>query len=174
MIKTGNIWRTIKSCSGLYEASIFGEIRRLNGRVIKQCKDKDGYLHITTCVKGRRKTERVSRLVAIAFIKNPQRLPFVLHINDIITDNRVVNLRWGTPKDNMQDAIKKKRIPTLHQSIHAKPIYQYSLKGVFLKEWSSRTQASNETKTDKSCISSCVAGRMKTAGGFIWLNNKIK
>jgi hypothetical protein len=52
----------------------------------------------------------VHRLVADAFLPNPNKLPIVMHLNDNPFDNRVENLKWGTQKDNIQDAIKKNRL----------------------------------------------------------------
>lgn len=75
-----------------------------NGRVyslrsqkeIKPAKDKYGYFYFVLCVDGIRKTVKAHRLVAMAFVPNPDNKPTVDHINTVRTDNRAENLRWAT------------------------------------------------------------------------------
>lgn len=70
---------------------------------------KTGYLYVTIFRNGEKKKEYVHRLVAEAFIPNPNHYPVVRHLNDIPYDDRVENLAWGTATDNMQDCIKHGR-----------------------------------------------------------------
>lgn len=60
---------------------------------------------------------RVHRLLAEAFIPNPDNLPCVLHYNDIRSDNRIENLRWGTQKENSADAIRNGKLKSIPQQI---------------------------------------------------------
>ena len=78
------------------------------GKEIKGKRDKDGYktISISTGERGRRITRRVSRLVAIAFIPNPENKPFVNHIDGDKTNDHVSNLEWVTAKENTQHAWK--------------------------------------------------------------------
>lgn len=69
---------------------------------LKTCIDNHGYE--TAYIKKR--PCRVHRELAKVFIPNPSNLPYVCHKNGIQTDNRIINLYWGTPKQNQQDRIK--------------------------------------------------------------------
>lgn len=93
------IWKPIKGYEGLYEISSFGNVRSLrrnttNGKIIKSQKTKTGYYRVGLCKNGKLKHYFVHRLVAKAFILNPDNLPQVNHKNECKTDNNVDNLEW--------------------------------------------------------------------------------
>ena len=88
-----------------------GEVKSL--RTFKNLKpntDKDGYLYYVLCVNGDRRTVKAHRLVAIAFLDNPQKKPAIDHINGDKTDNRVSNLRWVTNKENTHNPRTLKKV----------------------------------------------------------------
>ena len=68
---------------------------------IKPQKDKKGYIRIKLCKNGKKKTFKVHRLLATAFIPNPENKRCIDHINGVRDDNRLVNLRWVTYSENM-------------------------------------------------------------------------
>ena len=86
-------WKSIPGYEA-YDVSNRGNVRR-NGRVLKP-NNKDGYHHINLCNNNIKKTLKMHRLVALAFIPNPDNKPTVDHINHVRSDNRVENLRWAT------------------------------------------------------------------------------
>ena len=92
------VWMPIEGYEGLYAISSIGNVysHHLN-RLLVPKKSKAGYLRVTLC-KGNQshKTFSVHRLVAVAFIPNPDLKPTVNHINEVKTDNRVDNLEWAT------------------------------------------------------------------------------
>ena len=112
------IWKPIRNYEGLYEVSNFGRVKSLNYKrtekegILKPRTDKDGYL-ITSL--GRGKTVKIHRLVAEAFITNPENKPCVDHINKIRNDNRAENLQWATISENNTKGYKQGRVIPEHQ-----------------------------------------------------------
>lgn len=97
-------WKTIKDFLN-YEVSDFGQVRNTNGKVLKQMKNRSGRFVVDL---GRQcRAKHVSRLVAQAFVLNPENKPEVDHINRDCSDNRASNLRWVTRSENIQNTRDK-------------------------------------------------------------------
>jgi hypothetical protein len=128
-------------------------------RILKPGKTPKGYLRVVLYVDGKKKRFSVHRLVAEAFIPNPQNLPQVLHRDDNPENNRVENLFWGTNKENQDDCHKKGR--------HIKPKRRVT-NGK--ETFESTREAARQTGINQSNISNCCKGTYgyKTAGGFTW------
>lgn len=140
------IWKDIAGYEGLYQVSNLGKVKSLprklwNGRasyltnekVLKTIKDKNGYENVALYKNKKAKVCKVHRLVAIAFIPNPENKPEVDHINTITNDNMVENLRWVTRSENMQNPITRERRKKVVFSEESKKKISNSLKvrGVF-------------------------------------------
>ena len=108
-------WRAVKDYEGLYEVSNIGRIKSLNyngtGKegLLKQQSNHKGYKTVMLRKDNKGKTFKVHRLVAEAFIPNPENKPQIDHINCIRDDNRVENLRWVTGKENMENPLTKEK-----------------------------------------------------------------
>lgn len=106
MLLPKQVWRDVKEYEGKYQVSNTGKVRSLNYRqigktqVLKSATTQDGYLFVRLCKNGKAKTCRVNRLVAAAFIPNPNNLPEVNHRNEQKQDNRSSNLEWCTREYN--------------------------------------------------------------------------
>lgn len=78
----------------------------VKGKKLSPAYDKNGYLRYVFSYKGKRKTISGHRLVAMAFIPNPDNKPTINHINGIKDDNRVENLEWATHKEQKKHSVK--------------------------------------------------------------------
>lgn len=114
------IWKEIEGFGGNYSVSSEGRVRSnglLKGknskvRILKTEMTSKGYLRVGMVKDGKQKHYLLHRLVAIAFLDNPNNLPDVNHKNDCKTDNRLVNLEWMSRRDNMNYGERTKKAVT--------------------------------------------------------------
>lgn len=196
------IWKSIKGYEGYYEISNLGRVKSVERRVIqgnhtrfvKECikkihKGAYGYPSVTLCIGCKSRTIPIHRLLARAFIPNPENKPFIDHINTDKTDYRLENLRWVTPKENANNALtikhSRERVYTKEVSekinrtkierrtkTAPKKVYQYTKEGVFIKEFSCSNVAESETSVNASSIRDVCKGKRFSAGGFLWRYEK--
>lgn len=173
-------WKDIPNCDGLYQVSNLGNVKslgryvrvsdKLGGRrkkkesLLKFEVCKNGYLRVSLNKDGGRKHFLVHRLVAEAFIPNPQNMPQINHKDEDKTNNRVENLEWCDAKYNSNYGKR-----TMKSSIAKfKPVKQYDLQGNFIREFSSFKEASDSVGVSVY-KQDCKAGR--SAGGYQWRMN---
>jgi hypothetical protein len=101
------IWKEIEGYEGLYQVSNEGRIR--SKRRIKIQGDYNGYKKVRLSKKSRQLTKQVHRLVAKAFIPNPENKPFVNHKDLNRSNNNVNNLEWVTHQENVNHADVRSR-----------------------------------------------------------------
>lgn len=172
------IWKDIVGYEGLYQVSNLGRVRSLDRYVLhKQSVRKlhkgcimnpyriTGYPAVHLSKDGQKKGFLVHRLVATAFIPNPNNLPEVNHKDESRTNNIVDNLEWCTVLENNVYGTKIER----QTAKIRKPVLQYDLSGNFIKEWQSAVAAEREIAGKfTSAIMKCASGTNKTAYGYIW------
>ena len=103
------IWKSVVGFEGHYEISNLGSVRSLKNNkpyTLKINRHKDGYCYVMLCKDKTRKNLKIHRLVAKAFIPNPENKPTVNHINHVRHCNFVWNLEWATYDEQIWDAIR--------------------------------------------------------------------
>lgn len=173
-------WRMLKvhprysvSCNG--EVVCWNWCRTGKPRLCKLTADGQGYLMVG--IDGVLK--KVHRLVAEAFIPNPEGKKDVDHIDTNRQNNCVCNLRWATRKENCNNPLSVKHYsenahkPMLgkfgadnHSSIS---IVQLSLDGRFIKQWAAAAEVEREIGIFHQSIAKCCKGKYKSAGGYRWV-----
>lgn len=182
-------WKWVSGYEGLYEVSNSGVARSV-GRMVKRRGGKyhtvngaklspftlpAGYKYIKLCKGGTTKGFSIHRLVAMAFIPNPDNKPQVNHINGKRDDNRIENLEWVTVSENHLHAYRELgRSPSrpmlgkLGSKNHgSKEVIQSSTDGCEIARFGSIREA-GRSGFNSVGVSHCCTGRQKTHAGFVW------
>lgn len=144
-----------------YEVRPNGEvINTKTGRVLKGQKNSSGYMQVCLCKNGKQKTFKVHRLVAEAFIPNPDNLLEINHRDEDKTNNTVENLEWCTRKYNNNYGTRIKRV--------SKQVLQLRKDGSLVRVWPSTNEIQRQLHFDSGFISACCRGKYHTAYGYKW------
>lgn len=146
--------KDIKNYEGLYAVTSCGKVWSYRRKkFLEPRKSNNGYLRVALSKNGEIKQCAIHRLVAEAYIPNPDNLSEVDHIDNDKTHNYLNNLQWITHKDNCRKSKNK-------------PILQYDLDGNFIREWECAHDVGKEVSRN---IYYCLTGRQKTAYGYKWV-----
>lgn len=164
----------------MYQISSLGRVKSLKYRQERLMKPNncDGYLSVDLLKEGKRKHLKVHRLVAQAFIPNPDNKPCIDHIDTNPSNNSVSNLRWASYSENNENPLTR-----IHMSgensfwngkcgrehCRSKKVVQLDLEGNFIKVWDSAADVQRIMGICYSSVSYCCSGRYKHAGGYKWI-----
>ena len=168
------IWRDVRDYEGLYKVSNLGRVKSLERyvknnicgflyskeHILKQSKIPSGYKKVNLSKDGIIVKQYVHRIVAQAFLPNPDNLPEVNHKDENKENNCVDNLEWCSHSYNMCYGSRSEK--------YSVKVRQFAKDNTLIGEYSSLTEASKATNISCGNISSCIKGRLKTAGGYIW------
>jgi len=169
-------FRKIKSLKFLYEVNEYGIVRNVKSKkIVRGYIEKNGYVRMrfeNKCLGGVVRTT-AHRLVAEAFIPNPDNLSEVNHIDSNRANNHVSNLEWVSHSENMKHAYVHNRMPHLHTN-HIKARKQITNGTEIFESISSAGEwlAQNKKVKDKvsgiAGISAVCRGKRKSFGGYNW------
>jgi hypothetical protein len=188
------IWKDIAGYEKMYQVSNLGRVRSLDryswngykywlqrGKILKPCQQKSGYLNVDLS-DGHSKSHkyRVHRLVAQAFIPNPNNLPCVNHKDENPQNNKALNLEWcdyrynnnyGNHNLKMSLTRQKKKYKSIairNGRKASKKVKQLDLNGKLLHIYPSQTEAARKTGSKRNGISDCCRGKHKSHNGYLW------
>ena len=177
-------WRDIEGYEGLYQISNKGRVKsterikwsgnvyyKAPERILKACKRvSNGYLFVNLYKDGKRKPCTIHRLVAEAFLPNPDNLPQVNHKDENKENNCISNLEWCSPKyncnygtKNQRSAEKRRNDPSM-----SRPVMSINKESGLTMEYPSLKEAERLTGVSTRNIVNCCKGRCKSAGGYFW------
>lgn len=181
----GEIWKDVKDFEGYYAISNKGRLKSLSrdivasnriihtqDRIMEITPNISGYLYVTLSKNGVYKKRFVHKLVAEAFIPNPNNYPHIDHIDTNKLNNCVDNLRWVTPVMNMNNELTKKHVSEglkgkTNESWNCTPIVQLQ-GGLLVKQYPSIAEA-KRAGFGYSGIQRCLARKQYTHKGYTWM-----
>lgn len=157
------IWKDVVGYEQYYMVSNTNKLRsKKTGRVLLPHVGKRKYwvinMHFTSRTDHKLKT--MHRMMADAFIPNPENKPWVNHIDGNTFNNDLANMEWSTISENTEHAYDI----GLHKMA---PVEQYSLSGEFIRRWDAVTYT-RELGINASNVISVCKGIRKSTGGYIW------
>ena len=157
-----------------YEITETGKVwSKRNNKFLKKANNQ-GYLFVCLSVKGKRQIKFIHRLVAEAFIPNPEDKPCVNHIDGVKKNNRLENLEWCTYSENNKHkydvlGYKSSRFGKFGKNNPSSiKIKQYTMDGKYVKKWHSLADVQRDLKINIGNLNSALKGNRSSAGGFKW------
>lgn len=167
-------WKDIKGYEGIYKISNLGKVVRIKGSQEHPMKiwNNGRYMEIRLSKGGKSTHFTLHRLLAVHFIPNPNNLPFVNHIDEDKSNNKVENLEWCTNRYNCNYGTYNFRLSERLKGRKAfwltKAVIQCSMNGEFIREFESIRDAAKAVKSSPANISMCCKGIYSSCKGFKW------
>lgn len=153
-------WKDIQGFDGLYQVSSDGRIRNNKGKILKLFQDGYGYLYVGLHKNGTILTKSAHRLVAEAFLENPNNYEQVNHKDEDKHNNNVDNLEWCTPKYNCNYGSRNEKLSRRVNQIDPQT-------GEVIHQWASAREC-GRNGYDAASVSRCALGKYKQHKGYIW------
>lgn len=147
-----------------YLVSNFGNIKGRRGALMTLTINDFGYRRASLYVNGKTLYRQAHRLVAQAFLPNPEGLPLVNHIDGNKLNNHVSNLEWVTAKENAEKIVH----PATNNTRRSRKVVQLSREGEMIKIWDSLKQAASELNLSANSISNACKNAGKKCGLWRW------
>ena len=183
------IWKDIEGYEGLYQVSNLGNVKRLAGvvlmkngltktvreRILRPSKCGNmkygGYQFVGLCKESNVTFKYIHRLVAEAFIPNPNNLPQVNHKDEDKTNNVVDNLEFCSALSNLTYNDRHKKVGEKlkgREPYNNKEVLQYTIDGEFVKKYASVVECGRCLGVSESSIRGCIYGKNQTIKGYIF------
>lgn len=158
-------WKNVKDYENKYQVSSSGKVRnKITNKILKHGLNKQGYHRVNLYNESGMKSKFVHRLVAQAFIPNPENKSEVNHIDEDKTNNNVNNLEWSTRQDNINHGTRNKR-SSIKQSI---PIIATNLKTGESREFYGTNECARQLSLDSGNICKVLKGRLTQFKGYVF------
>ena len=165
------------------EANQFGEVRTrdrvvpvkggskrlVKGRVLKQSNNGHGYMVVEFSMNNKTVQLYIHRIVASAFIPNPDNLPQVNHKDNNRANNAVSNLEWC---DRQYNEAYKKKFGTSQAEVSGKSVFAVNLETLEVLHFETETEAARQLRISVSNINNILKGRHRQAGGYLFVENE--
>lgn len=171
------VWKDVVGYEGYYQVSSLGRVKgvdriikakfinhetqKVNGKILKPFTNKHGYVRVSLTINQKVNKFSVHRLVAQAFIPNPENKPQVNHKDEKRDNNNVDNLEWVTVKENSNYGT----LPKQRSIRKSKPVISVS-EGGLMRYFKSATEAAYRLKVNAPKISLVIKGERKHTGGY--------
>ena len=160
------IWKDVVGYEGIYQVSNTGKVRNIRGYILSPADNGNGYLRFSL-YKSKKvcSTQYLHRLIAEAFIPNPDKLSEINHKDENKKNNNIDNLEWVTHVENCNYGTRIQR----YSEKALKPVKQIDSNGKTLAVYPGVIKATRALGLNsKSAITNCIAGRSKYCRGFKW------
>lgn len=164
-------WRDTYIYGEQYQVSNTGMVRnKFTGHILKPQEDNKGYLRVRLSLKDKKVTAKIHRLVAVAFIPNPEKKPQVNHKDTDKHNNMIDNLEWVTNGENQIHAYQHgKNYVTGKAGRKKKPVCKLDLTTrEVIETYKSLADAGRENNLHDANIHKALNGTRRSCGGFGW------